>query len=153
MQSMLTEALREAAVVTFEQMVFLLPDSPPDEQQRAVRVTAVARIAFAGPTSGELQLRACEGLLPRLAANMLGQAMDSEAVQLDALGEIANIICGQLFPHLDPYRAFEQRPPQVTAWAVASGGAAPAGELAARIELGLEDSRADVLLWLRPDAA
>lgn len=143
---MLNDALRQAAVVTFEQLVFVLPDTPPDEAQRARPVTAVARIAFAGPAAGELQVRACQGLLPRLAANMLGNDLDDEGVQLDALGEIANIICGQLFPHLDPYRAFEQRPPQVT---IGDGDSALAGsELAAWVELGLESSRAEVVLWL-----
>lgn len=143
---MLNDALRQAAVTTFEQLVFVLPDTPPDEEQRAMPVTAVARIAFAGPAAGELQVRACEGLLPRLAANMLGNELDNEDVQLDALGEIANIICGQLFPHIDPYRAFEQRPPLVTTWD--GNGTLAGSELAAWVELGLESSRAEVLLWL-----
>jgi CheY-specific phosphatase CheX len=151
---MLNNALRDAAFATFEQMVFLLPETPPGKEQRALPVTAVARIGFSGPAAGHLELRACHGLLPRLAANMLGQEMDVEAMQLDALGEVANIICGQIFPHLDPYRAFQQRPPEVTTWNAAADGAGaqPLEELAAVIELGLDSSRADVLLWLAPQA-
>jgi hypothetical protein len=149
MQSQLSDALRQAAVATFEQLVFLLPDTPPDEQQRAVPVTAIASITFAGPRRGVLQVRACEGLLPRLVSSMLGDDGASEALQLDALGEIANIICGQVFPFLDTIRAFEQQPPVFGSAAVQGD----TGEPAARIELGLDSSRADVLLWLVMDAA
>jgi chemotaxis protein CheY-P-specific phosphatase CheC len=150
MRSVLDASLRQAAVNTFEQLVFLLPDIPPDESQRALPVMAVASIAFRGPAAGLLQVHACEGLLSRLAGNMLGEELDDEALQLDALGEIANIICGQVFPHLDPFRAFEQQPPQVSA----SGSTVPRLlEPSASIELGLECSRADVMLWIFEDAA
>jgi CheY-specific phosphatase CheX len=142
----LDNSLRDAAMTTFEQVVFLLADSPPDEAQRAKRVLAVATVAFSGPATGVLQVRACEGLLPRLTANMLGVAGASEGLQLDALGEIANIICGQLFPRLAPDCVFAQLPPQVAVGADAGDSAnQPA---AACVELGLESSRADILLFL-----
>jgi chemotaxis protein CheY-P-specific phosphatase CheC len=147
----LDDALHQAAVTTFEQVVFLLPDTPPDERQRARPVIAFASIAFAGPATGMLLVRAGEGLLPTLAANMLGQDLDSELLQLDALGEIANIICGQIFPHLDTFRAFQQQPPQVGT--IGADTVAAAGEPHARVELGLESSRVDVLLWLFAEAA
>jgi hypothetical protein len=150
MSSVLVNTLREAAVTTFEQVVFLLPDTPPDEQQLARPVRAVASILFTGPASGMLQVHACEGLLPRLLANMLGQELDSEVLQLDALGEIANIICGQMFPHLDPGSAFTQNPPQVVVCTDYS--AYCSAEPAAHVELGLEGSRADVLLYLHSAA-
>lgn len=146
MSSQLDNSLRHAAATTFEQVVFLLADMPPDEQQRAREVHAVATISFSGPAAGVLQVRACEGLLPRLTANMLGQEIESEAVQLDALGEIANIICGQIFPYLHPISAFEQKPPHVTVCAEPSDerGQSPA----AQVQVGLENSRADILLYL-----
>ena len=146
MSSVLDNSLMEAAVATFEQVVFLLPDTPPDERQRARPVHAVARICFSGPAAGELHVHAGEGLLAQLVENMMGQDVDSEALQLDALGEIANIICGQVFPHLDPFSAFVQQPPQVVVHT--DGAAAIEGEPVAHIELGLEGSRADVLLYL-----
>jgi hypothetical protein len=147
----LRSSLEDAAVSTFEQVVFLLPDTPPDETQRAVGVRAVATISFSGPADGVLQVHACEGLLPRLTANMLGDEVVNEPLQLDALGEIANIICGQLFPHLAVDRAFIQTPPEVV---VCCGPApAPGGAPAAAVELGLESSRADIVLYLSlPDA-
>jgi hypothetical protein len=146
MNTALDNSLQAAAVATFEQVVFLLPDTPPDDAQRAKQVQAIASIAFSGPAMGVLQLRACEGLLPRLTAHMLGGDVVDEALQLDALGEIANIICGQLFPQIAPDSVFSQDPPEVVV--CRSGGRSPLREPAAHIELGLDTSRADVLLYL-----
>lgn len=146
MNAALVDTLRHAAVNTFEQVVFLLPDVPPDESQRARKVRAIASVAFSGPAHGVLQVRACEGLLPRLTGNMLGAHGANESLQLDALGEIANIICGQIFPTLAAVNAFEQTPPEVV---LCNGGTRePATAPSARVELGLEGSRADVLLYL-----
>lgn len=155
MSAALDSSLREAAVATFEQVVFLLPDTPPDEQQQARQVQAVATISFTGPAEGVLQVWACEGLLPHLTANMLGEEPVSEALQLDALGEIANIICGQIFPHLEPLSSFQQTPPEVAVCSARAIARAPASlpAPAASIQLGLDRSRADVLLFLLGDAA
>jgi CheY-specific phosphatase CheX len=62
-----------------------------------------AAIAFDGPFSGELVVRASAELLPHLAANMLGLDEPSAASadqQEDALKELANVICGNLLPAL-----------------------------------------------------
>lgn len=152
MSALLDTTLRQAAVNTFEQVVFLLPDTPPDEQQRGQPVRAVATIAFSGPAAGVLEVRACEGLLPRLLENMLGHQMTSEEMQLDALGEIANIICGQIFPHIDPVSAFSQEPPQVVVCST-EGCAQHSALPTAQVEIGLDASRADVLLYLSGSAA
>jgi hypothetical protein len=147
----LDSPLRAAAITTFEQMVFVLPDSPPDAVQRAKPVRAVARVTFSGPATGVLQVSACEGLLPSLTAKLLGQHIDSQAVQLDALGEIANIICGQIFMHLDPDNAFLQEPPAVEVCTSPPGVDWP--EASARVELGLDGSRAEIALYLFNGAA
>lgn len=168
MNAALDSSLREAAVATFEQVVFLLPDTPPDEQQQARPVQAVATISFSGPAQGLLQVWACEGLLPRLTANMLGDESVSESLQLDALGEIANIICGQMFPHLEPLSSFQQMPPSVAVCSAAQpdqttepagtqtvscAAAGAAASPAASVQLGLDNSRADIMLFLFSDAA
>lgn len=145
MNAVLTDTLRDAAANTFEQMAFMLPDSPPDAEQRSRKVMAVASIIFTGPASGILQVRACEGLLPRLTQAMLGEDTDQK-MQLDALGEIANQICGQIFPSIDPMEAFEQLPPQVRFFA--DIGDNSQARPAAAVQLGLETTRADVLLYI-----
>jgi hypothetical protein len=151
MNAALDSSLRDAAVATFEQVVFLFPETPPDEQQRTRQVRAVASIAFTGPTAGMLQVHACEGLLPRLTANMMGDNVVPESLQLDALGEIANIICGQIFPHLEPPSGFRQTPPRVEV--CRDGRTSGATVPTASVQLGLETSRADILLFLFDDAA
>jgi chemotaxis protein CheY-P-specific phosphatase CheC len=154
MNATLDITLRNAAVATFEQVVFLLPDMPPDAVQRSRTVQAVATIEFSGPAAGQLQVHACEGLLPRLTANMMGQDAAPESLQLDALGEIANIICGQIFPHLEPLAGFRQQPPRVDAGATGGDAAKrPPNRPAASVQLGVESSRADVFLYLFGDAA
>jgi hypothetical protein len=146
MSPALTDSLRVAAVNTFEQMAFLLPDTSPDEKQLSCKVMAVASIIFTGPASGILQVRACEGLLQRLATNMLGAEPANQKLQLDALGEIANMICGQIFSSIDPVQAFEQLPPQIRLFADVCDSSV--AHPAAGVQLGLENSRADVLLYL-----
>lgn len=146
----LLQTLYEAAVYTFEQVVFLLPEVPPDEIQRQRRVTAVATIGFTGPRPGRLQLLAAEGLLPRLTANMMGADVADPALQLDALGEIANIICGQVLPVLDENGAFQQTPPEVVSIGPDELGATVAPS--AHLQLGVESSRADLLLYLYTEA-
>jgi hypothetical protein len=146
MSAALNESLRDAAVNTFERVVFVLPDTQPDEAQRSRKVAAIASIIFTGPASGILQVRACEGLLAHLTASMIGVDSENPNHQLDALGEIANIICGQIFPSIDPMAAFEQLPPTVRLLpdAVEKSQAAPA----AAVQLGVDNSRADILLYL-----
>ncbi|MGH7444484.1 MAG: chemotaxis protein CheX [Longimicrobiales bacterium] len=151
MSATLEQTLCTAAVYTFERMVFLLPDIPPDEIQLRQPVQAVATIVFSGPARGMLQVHAGEGLLPRLTANMLGTETASETLQLDALGEIANIICGQVLPALHPVNAFEYQPPEVVAGAVCATDSTAAPS--ARVALGLESSRAELLLFLYETSA
>jgi len=146
----LQNSLYSAAVYTFEQVVFLVPDIPPDAAQRRLPVEAVASVAFSGPARGTLQLHAGDGLLPLITANMVGMDDPDEALQLDALGELANIICGQFLPALDSVNAFEHKPPEVFT-GEAFSFESPA-VLSARAEIGLESSRADVLLFLYPDS-
>lgn len=90
--------LRDVAVRTFEELCFMFPDPeagdeyPPDPPEASVGVT------FRSPLYGRLTVEAYEGLLPALASNMLGEEHASQQQQLDALGEIANVICGNVLP-------------------------------------------------------
>jgi hypothetical protein len=79
---------------------------------------------------------------------MTGGQVENVALQLDALGEIANIICGQIFPHLDPDHAFQQEPPNV----IVSGHAHEGLPVAvAQVDMGLDRSRAEILLYVFGD--
>ncbi|HEY7494867.1 MAG TPA: chemotaxis protein CheX, partial [Candidatus Tectomicrobia bacterium] len=95
------EELFQAAVLTFEELCFLFPDSELQELQRHATVDVAVRVAFSGPFRGYLLIKVCGGLLPMLAANMLGQAnAPPEEQQHDALGEVANVVCGNLLPRI-----------------------------------------------------
>jgi hypothetical protein len=86
-------------------------------------------------------------LLVSLASNMLGEEGPlAVAKQYDALGEIANVICGNLLPSImDPQEIFQLGVPEVLAPAAS---AAQDGEmLVASGQLGLEDGRVELQLF------
>jgi CheY-specific phosphatase CheX len=100
MSKPLEEALFETAVRTFEDLAFMFPFPEPDGGDPADSVPmAGVSVSFRGSISGRLELRVCERLLPAIAANMLGEEdRATPAQQLDALGEIANVVCGNVLP-------------------------------------------------------
>ena len=104
-------------------LMFLVP-----EDEAANPLPCCARrvaVIFTGPFDGALILSASDGVLPELAANMLGLenccAPTSEQ-QEDALKELANVICGNLLPVL----AGEEAVFDVHAAELLVGGTVPA---------------------------
>ena len=100
MTTALTTALSRAAAATFEELAFLFaaPAAPGDARDGE---GVAVRVDFRGPVDGCLELRLAAALLPALAANMLGtEAAPDAALQRDALGEIANVVCGTVLPVL-----------------------------------------------------
>lgn len=94
--------LATAATSTFEALGLLLPDLVPSAEQRAAPLAHGVRVAFAGPLAGAVTVRVSGPVAATLAANMLGVhavAADDPLVR-DALGELANVICGNLLPAL-----------------------------------------------------
>jgi CheY-specific phosphatase CheX len=95
------EAVYRVAADTLESLalMFLVPEDeaarPLPSCNRRVAVT------FTGPFDGELTLAASDGLLPELAANMLGLENGCNPTleqQEDALRELVNVVCGNLLP-------------------------------------------------------
>lgn len=96
------EILAEVAREIFENLVFISLQ-PPDEEADSHRVHVKATIRFAGPICGSVALGVSETLLPELALNMLGlevEPEDSARTGRDALGEVTNILCGNLLARL-----------------------------------------------------
>jgi hypothetical protein len=142
----LEQALWEAASSTFEQTVFVFAEPGLSDEQERAPVDATARVEFQGPFRGALWLRVAGGVLPMLATNMLGEAdPPAEPMQLDALGEIANMVCGSLLGHIGEGQEFRQAPPSL---AVGCTAADRAGAPAAVLRLGLEQGCAELLLFL-----
>jgi chemotaxis protein CheY-P-specific phosphatase CheC len=152
MSPVLESCLRDAANRTFEQVVFLLPSVSPRKPLVSELGRAMASVTFSGPADGLLQLWVPEGFLPQLTSNMLGGARDFDRrLQLDALGELANIICGAMLPSIVPDTSFQQSPPAVRSDGLEAH--VPADLPAASVHLCFDDSSAEVVLYLFERAA
>jgi chemotaxis protein CheY-P-specific phosphatase CheC len=142
MSKKLEAELYRAATLTFEELGFLLPTPEIDEQQLNAQVEAAVSVEFEGPFSGKLLVRVCGGLLPIIAANMLGEEdVPSKTLQYDALGEIANVICGNMLPGIAGSKdVFHVSAPKIAE----SIGLPPVAE----VQVGLGVGRADLLLFV-----
>jgi len=151
MNNKLNETLCNVAEEVFESLAFVLPafeeeeSAPPEGADRTA-----ANIFFTGPFPGMLCVSVSDGLLPMIAANMLGldfSEVPPENVQCDALKEVLNVICGNLLPRL----AGEQAIFNVDAAELLAGGAIPAtvGDRPplAAAQLHLEDGWAELALF------
>lgn len=148
MPDAVTQPLHEAAAMVFEELAFFFPE-PLEGDLPADAGDGIVGVDYQGPTAGRLLLRMSAGSLAPFAANMLG--VDGEpplAAQHDALGELANVICGNLLP-----RITENNPPfdlgaprRYDAWDRAFDGA---GEQLARVAFQLDSGRADVIFCRR----
>lgn len=99
MQSTMEQFLSRALTATFEELALICPDTKLSDEQSESLVDVAVSVSFNGPLSGRLVLRASSEILPGIAENMLGaNGTYPFAVQRDALGELANVICGNLLP-------------------------------------------------------
>lgn len=141
--------LFQAAALTFEELGFLYAEAELTEAQEEASVEATARVRFTGPMTGQVEVRVAGGILGELAANMLGQEKPpGPGTQRDALGELTNVICGNLLPALAGYRmVFDLSKPDVRSRSE-DVEEAPDWDQATHVKLGLGEGRADVLLFL-----
>jgi CheY-specific phosphatase CheX len=106
MEKQLDRPLREAAASTFEHLGFLFaePDlGTPDEDEGAVdwSSTPGATVSFAGGVEGRLELRVTADVARQVTSTMLAASPPvSEDLVSDALGELSNVMCGNLVPVL-----------------------------------------------------
>jgi CheY-specific phosphatase CheX len=148
MNTLLNRALYGATAMVFEELGFMLTNPDLEEHQVSLPAQTSVSVSFQGPLQGALLITVFGDLLPTLAANMLGEDDASERQQWDALGEIANVICGNLLPSIAGLKAVFKlaapaaRPgewqPDDEVWEL--------GQRVAQAQIGLEDGRADVIL-------
>jgi CheY-specific phosphatase CheX len=101
MTNPLLTALYQTTASTFEDMGFILPTHEIDENQQQAKRTISVCIDFHGTQEGMFIIHTFGKWLPFLAANMMGEENSpSEKLQKDAIGEIANIICGNILQEL-----------------------------------------------------
>jgi CheY-specific phosphatase CheX len=91
--------LHRATATTFESLAFLFAEEDCTEEQLAAPLDAQVSVDFHGPMRGRLVLRISSLLMPAIASNMVGdEESHVAALQRDALGEVCNVICGNLLP-------------------------------------------------------
>lgn len=148
MTSDLTLQLKQAAVSTFEQLGFLLATEEISAEQAEAPITGSSRVRFRGPHSGALEIEIAGSFLTDLANNMLGvEGEPPREVVLDALGEVSNVICGNVLPALSgPNAVFDLSAPE-PATEPLRPSASPR-ENVARAVVGLDDGRAEITLRL-----
>ena len=99
MLSTMERFLSRALTATFEELALICPDTKLSDIQSEALVDVAMSVSFNGPLSGRLVLRASSEILPGIAENMLGaDGVYPFDVQRDALGELSNVICGNLLP-------------------------------------------------------
>ena len=90
-----TFALHAAAARIFEELCFMMEEEGPDEAASPMRS---ASVSFRGGLDGTLVVSVSDGMLSSVVSNMLGDEAVSEESLRDGLGELANVICGNLMP-------------------------------------------------------
>lgn len=138
-------ALCRTAVQIFEDLAFMLPTLELREQQLGAGLGASVSIGFSGYCAGRLSLSIADSVLPELTANMLGETeIPSQLQQRDALGELANVICGNLLPRLFGAASFRLDPPDFQAKESFTLNQTPI----ASSDIGLGNGRAQVMLFV-----
>ncbi len=151
MNSAWNTALRQATVLTFETLCFLVADPEVSPPQELAAHEATVRLDFVGPFAGTLELRLFGDLLPVLVENMLGDdGTRTRTEQLDALGEITNVIGGNTLPAIAGVEAvFEIGPPAPAPTPEPLLAETPCAEA----QVGLEHGRVEVRLYRTPAVA
>lgn len=146
MSSSLDSTLQQAAISTFEDLGFLFADPEVTDEQARHVVSVRSRVDFAGPMRGEVVIDLSDDVMHALAENMTGMAVgDDLEICHDAVGELANVVCGNLLPAIAGARAvFDLGAPVVSEVDVARGES-PA---TATARLGVEEGRAEIRLFL-----
>ena len=140
----MTSALFEASAEAFEQLGFMLPTEENTWEPASIPPEHAVLVGFHGALEGRLVVRVYGDVAGMLAGNMLGDDHAPDAIHADAVGELANVICGNALPRIAGEQALINidtprplRPPP-------QRQASPS----ARIGIGLESGWADIELFL-----
>lgn len=99
MPSTMEQCLSQKLAATFEELALICADTQLSVKQSEAPVDVAMSVSFTGPLTGCLILRATSDILPAIVDNMLGTSGGaSHTVLTDALGELANVLCGNLLP-------------------------------------------------------
>ncbi len=153
MSNTMVRSLSQTTAATFEDLALLFPDAEPSAEQLAMPLDVTVSVDFRGPLTGRLVLRASHVVLPTIAANMLGEDESRQApLQRDALGELANVICGNVLPAIAGAEAvFHLAAPRVHTASESLSREEDAPQ--AHVTFGVENGRIESLLFFFGDAS
>lgn len=148
MSNTMVQSLSRMTAATFEDLAMLFPDADLTPEQEAAALDVAVAVEFRGPMTGRLVLRASESILPAVAANMLGEEESKQApLQRDALGELANVICGNVLPVIGGAEAvFYLAAPQIYTDTTARSRDEDAPQ--AQVTFGVEEGRVEADLYI-----
>lgn len=144
MPESITTPLADAAIETFESLAYFFAEQGPLGEISRDQVDGVVAVTFQGPSRGGLVLQLSGDILAPMAANMLGvDDAPSLAEQVDALGEVVNIICGNVLPRVAGSTAVFSlgTPTRYPSW---DDAVSAVGAPSAFVRLDLEGGRADL---------
>jgi len=105
MKTKIERVLEEATIKTFEDICFMYLEPELREKQKDLKPDAAAEVGFHGGYTGTLVIESRGDLFSAVAVNILSDDRPSVQQKKDALGEIANIICGNIVPSLGRRKA------------------------------------------------
>lgn len=140
MERELSSALHLAAARIFEDLCFMTEEEGSQEDRDSARRSVMVR--FSGDMDGALVVAVTDEVLHSVVENMLGDDDLSDETARDGLGELANVICGNLLPMI----AGEQA---IISLQAPEASLAMADPVAARSQLFFGRGDAKVELFLR----
>lgn len=101
MKTQIEKILIESTVKTLEDLCFIYQEPELKDAQENLPLEAAAEVKYRNDDfTGRLLIESKGGLFSAIATNMLSNDNPSDQLKKDALGEIANIICGNVVPSL-----------------------------------------------------
>jgi CheY-specific phosphatase CheX len=101
MKTQIEKILIESTVKTLEDLCFIYQEPELKDAQENLPLEAAAEVKYRNDDfTGRLLIESRGGLFSAIATNMLSNDAPNAQQKKDALGEIANIICGNVVPSL-----------------------------------------------------
>ncbi len=115
MSSNVEQILYGVTTSTMEDLCFMFEEPDLDEAQFNLKNGKAALISFKGPFNGTMVLKASGSLINAIGENMLGEDELTDDQCKDALGEVSNVICGNVLPEISGSKkdVFDLSSPQI----------------------------------------
>lgn len=109
------DTLLSTCISVFEKHAFIFADPVEPKELKAPEHSLLAWVSFHGGARGDLLLAIQPELANEISANLVGDdpVAGLKPLLLDAIGELANVLCGNLLKATLPDKIFDLDPPVV----------------------------------------